>query len=83
MSLKPIIDDIADQADDFLEGVTTRADARAAISEQLTIEYPTLSGTERAKVIDGVLTLLDREGFFAFGSISDNSNLADGDVDGT
>ena len=67
MSLKPVIDDIADQADDFLEGVTTPADARSAISEQLTIKYPSLSSPERARVIDGVLMLLISEGFFDFG----------------
>ena len=76
MSLKPIIDDIANQADDFLEGVTTRADARVAIAEQLTIEYPALSGINRSKVIDGVLTVLDGEEFFAFGSSPENSDLA-------
>src|SRR6266498_421678 len=48
MSLKPVIADIADQADDFLEGVTTHSDARAAISEQLTIKYPALSGSVSA-----------------------------------
>ena len=49
MSIKPVIDDIADQADDFLDGVTTRADARAAISEQITIMYPPLTGSERRR----------------------------------
>jgi len=77
MSLQPIIADIADQADDFLEGVTTHADARAAVSKQLTIKYPTLSGYQRAKVIDGVLVVLNTEGFFSFGPSADNSDLID------
>ena len=70
MTLSDIIDDIADQADDFLDGVTKRAEARAAISEQLTIKYPKLAGPERAKVIEGVLSVLDEEGFFELGSSS-------------
>ena len=76
MSLKPIIADIADQADDFLEGVTTHADARAAVSKQLTIKYPRLPGLERGKVIAEVLSILDREGFFEFDSGSEGNGLA-------
>jgi len=74
MNLSAIINDIADQADDFLDGVTTRADAKAAISEQLTIKYPTLAGPERTKVIDGVLAVLNEEGFFELGSSSDSGS---------
>jgi len=81
MSLKPIIDDIADQADDFLDGVMIRSDARAAISEQLSIKYPRLNGSERAKVIDGVLLVLDGEGFFDLKSSSDAGEAGFGDVE--
>jgi hypothetical protein len=81
MSLKPIIDDIADQADDFLDGVTTRSDARAVISEQLTIQYPRLSGAERGKVVDGVLAVLDSEEFFGSG-VGSAVEDADSEVDG-
>ena len=79
MSLKPIIDDIANQADSFLDGVTARSDARAAISEQLTIRYRTLSGIDRSKIIDGVLAILDEEGFFNFGAggESDDADTSD------
>ena len=79
MSLKPIIDDIANQADGFLDGVTTRSEARAAISEQLTIKYRTLSGIERSKVIDGVLAILDDEDFFELGagSEADDADASD------
>ena len=82
MSLKPVIDDIADQADDFLDGVTTRADARAAISEQITIMYPTLTGSERAKVIEGVILVLEDEGFFDLGSSSAEEAEGNTDIDG-
>ncbi|MFT3781178.1 MAG: hypothetical protein QM790_04115 [Nibricoccus sp.] len=70
MNLNSVINDIADQADDFLEGVTDKKDARAAISEQLSIKYPGLNGIERGKVVDGVLAILDGEGFFELGSAS-------------
>ena len=70
MTLGAIINDIADQADDFLDGVTKRDEARAAISEQLTIKYPKLEGSDRAKVVDGVLAILNEEGFFELGSSS-------------
>lgn len=82
MSLKPIIDDIADQADDFLDGVMTRSDARAAIAEQLSITYPRLSGMERGKIIDGVLAVLDSEEFFGSGvgsAIEDTDSEVDGE----
>ncbi|MFT3870911.1 MAG: hypothetical protein QM715_20855 [Nibricoccus sp.] len=78
MTLSDIINDIADQADDFLDGVTKRTDARAAISEQLTIKYPKLAGPERTKVTDGVLALLDEEGFFELGSGSGSDSDNEG-----
>lgn len=77
MELKTIINEIADQADDFLDGVTKRDEARAAISEQITLLHPALGGTDRAKVVQGVLDLLDREGFFDLRSDSDNEDDAD------
>jgi hypothetical protein len=81
MSLKPIIDNIANQADELLEGVTTRADARAAIAKQLTIRYPRLLGSEWGKVIDGVLSILNDESFFASASGSEKNDLDDDGID--
>lgn len=77
MTLSGIINDIADQADDFLDGVTKRNEARAAISEQITIKYSTLSGPERTKVIEGVLSVLAEEGFFELGSSSESEEEAE------
>lgn len=65
------MDAIADEADDILDGVKNHNEARAAISEQITIKYSTLSGPERTKVIDGVLAILAEEGFFNFRSGSE------------
>jgi len=81
MRLRPIIDDIADQADDFLAGITTRAEARDAISAKLTAKHPVLSGIDRIKVIDGVLAILDQEEFFGSGSSPNQDGSSDG-VDG-
>ncbi len=78
LNLKPIIDDIANQADAFLDGITARSDARTAISEQLTIRYRALSGIERSKVIDGVLAILDDEGLFKLGTNDTLSDEEDG-----
>ena len=64
MNLKPIINQIADEADDFLEGANSPEQARAAISEMITMHFPHLSGSDRAQVIQGVMTLLENEGFF-------------------
>src|SRR5881398_1167375 len=64
MDLSAIIDHIAGQADEFLDGFTGRADARAGISEYITLYYVHLSHEDRAKVIDGVAAVLEKEGFF-------------------
>ncbi len=59
-----IINEIADQADDFLAGARDRAQARAGISEMITMEYPDLSPPERTEVIAGVMKVLEEEDFF-------------------
>ena len=64
MNLRPIIDEIANQADDFLEGVTDRKEARAGISEFITMEYPHLNPADRKTVSDHVMAVLENESFF-------------------
>lgn len=64
MDLNSIVDDIADRADDFLEGATSREQAQAGVSEMITANYPGLAGPERAEVIKGVMAILEEEGFF-------------------
>lgn len=65
MNLRPIIDDIAGQADDFLAGCTDRAQARAGILEFLTLEHPRLVPADRRLIADQVMAILEEEGFFA------------------
>lgn len=64
IDLRPIIEEIARQADDFLAGTSDRAQARAGISEMLTLDYADLTPDERKKVTEGVMTVLEHEDFF-------------------
>lgn len=64
MDLEAIIDQIADEADDFLAGASNRAQARAGVEEFLTAEHPALAANDRAQVVAGVMQVLEREGFF-------------------
>ncbi|MBW8781578.1 MAG: hypothetical protein JF599_06795 [Verrucomicrobia bacterium] len=64
MDLRPIISEIASQADDFLEGVTDRAQARAGIAEFITMDYSQLSAIDRKTVSDAVMAVLEDESFF-------------------
>jgi hypothetical protein len=71
IDLRPIIDEIAAQADDFLQGARDRAQARAGIQELLTIDYADLTPAARAKVTDGVMAVLEREDFFGTEFVGD------------
>jgi hypothetical protein len=64
MDLRPIITEIASQADDFLEGVTDRKEARAGIAEFIQIEYSQLLAADRKSVSDAVMAVLEDESFF-------------------
>jgi hypothetical protein len=64
MNLSVLIDKIAAQADEFLDGFGGRADARAGIQELLTAQYGALTENERKHVTDGVMSILEDEGFF-------------------
>ncbi len=64
MDPKSISAEISAQADDFLAGVTRRDEARAGIAEWLTIYHGKLPSADQQMVIDQVMRLLGREGFF-------------------
>jgi hypothetical protein len=64
MNLRPIIDEIASQADSFLDGVSSREQARAGIAEFITMDYPSLSAPDRKLVSDHVMAILEDESFF-------------------
>lgn len=67
MDLRLIIDAIASQADDFLAGAESRAEARAGIAAQINAAHPGLAPADRKKVADAVMAILEEEGFFAPG----------------
>jgi hypothetical protein len=69
--LRPIIDDIADRADEFLSGVRDRRQARAGVEELLTMDYPTLHPADRAEVVNGVMGVLEEEDFFGAEYVGD------------
>ena len=67
MDLSAVIDEIVSRADDFLAGAADRKEAAAGIAELLNSDYPKLSPGERKKVTEGVLSILEDEGFFEAG----------------
>lgn len=69
--LRPIIDEIASRADDFLAGVQDRAHGRAGIEEAITIDYPTLDPEQRREVVEGVMGVLEDEDFFGTEFVGD------------
>src|SRR5436305_2104666 len=64
LDLRPVIDEIASQADDFLAGATTRAQARAGIAELINLDYFNLIPEDRKLVTDGVMATSRLEASF-------------------
>jgi hypothetical protein len=64
MNLQSIIAAAADEADEFLSGVRSAAEARPAIEEWLSDRHPELGANDRKSVLQGLIALLAREGFF-------------------
>src|SRR5690242_17250167 len=69
--LRPIIDDIANRADEFLAGATDRKQGRAGVEEYITLEHSGLSADDRKKVVDGVMAVLEAEDFFGTEFVGD------------
>jgi hypothetical protein len=80
--LRPIIDDIANRADDFLAGAHDRTQARAGVEEVITMDYPTLNPTDRTVVITGVMSALEDEDFFGTEYVGDPFSDDPGEEDG-
>ncbi len=81
MNLRSIIEEIASQADDFLEGASNRAEARAGVNELINADHLELGPADRKTVADGVMAILEDEGFFdrepGAGSDEEDSESAD------
>jgi hypothetical protein len=67
MNLRPIIDEIASQAEDFLKGHTDRKRARAELTEFIALEYSGLIPADRKIVTDAVMAFLEEENVFEGG----------------
>ena len=67
MNLRPLIDEIASQAEDFLKGITDRAKARAELAEFIALDYAGLNPADRKIVADAVMVFLEEENFFEGG----------------
>ena len=67
MNLRPIIDEIASQAEDFLKGITDRKRARAELTEFVALDYAGLSLDDRKIVTDAVMAFLEEENVFEGG----------------
>ena len=79
--LRPIIDEIARQADDFLAGSTDRVHARAGIAELLTMDYPDLAAADRQTVSAAVMAILEAEDFFGTEFVGNPFEESDGTDD--
>lgn len=64
MELREIVNEICDDADGFLAGVTRQAEARAGIEEWLTIHHARLAPADRKAAADQAMRILESEGFF-------------------
>lgn len=64
MDQKALVSEICDQADMFLAGVTALKEARAGISEWLTIHHPSLTPELKKSVVADAIQILKNEGFF-------------------
>lgn len=66
-----IANEICDQADGFLAGVTKRDEAKAGIAEYLTIHHAALPPAEKKAVIEQALRILATEDFFLADHLTD------------
>jgi hypothetical protein len=69
--LRPIIDDIANRADEFLADTRDRSQARAGIEEVITMDYSALNPADRKVVVSGVMGVLEDEDFFGTEFVGD------------
>ncbi len=69
--LRPIVQEIASLADEFLDAKGDRAQARVDIFEMLTLDYSDLTTPERARVTDSVMAVLESDDYFGIEFVGD------------
>ncbi|MBI5688489.1 MAG: hypothetical protein HZC55_00220 [Verrucomicrobia bacterium] len=70
-ALSAIIEDLAGRADDLLAEARDRAQARATLAEELTLEHGWLDAEARAEVLSEVMRILEDEDFFGIEFVGD------------
>ncbi len=65
MYLDTIINEVADEADDVLSGISVRKDARTTLSEHIQANHAELPPDDRLIVVRGIMKILDNEDFFS------------------
>ena len=81
MDLDAIINEVADEADDVLSGISVRKDARTTLSEHIQANHAELPPDDRLIVVRGVMAILDKEDFFGSDSTSTESVWGEGSSD--
>jgi hypothetical protein len=81
MNPAALIEEIARQANEFLDGASDRRQGRADVEEFLTIEHPELDAGARRIVVDGVMAVLEAEDFFGVEFVGDPFAEDDKDAD--
>lgn len=81
-TVQSIINAAADEADSLLDGVASPTEAKPLILDWLVDAYPELSQEQRHSVVRGIISILNREGFFEPPARSDSwSSDSDDEAD--
>lgn len=64
MEIQEIINALADEADEILDGVSTKKEARTILRDYLDGNHPELDQTERGQVLAELFEILEGEEFF-------------------
>ena len=81
MELRAIMDELANDADEYFGACSTPRECREAVAELLANRHPGLSEKDRTQVIAGVLEILAEEDFFSGGAGSGVWTEPDAEVD--
>ena len=81
MDLDEIINEVADEADGILSGISVRKDARTTLSEHIQANHSEMPPDDRLIVVRGVMAILDKEDFFGADSTRTESVWGEGSDD--
>ena len=81
MNFDKIINEVADEADGILAGISVRKDARTTLSEHIQANHSEMPPDDRLIVVRGVMAILDKEDFFGADSTRTDSVWGEGPDD--